>query len=320
MALANKKAWLWIAASVGAVVVLGGLVVLLYRGLSNSTEAAAALDKSYSQLVGFYERDPFPSRTNVVVEKANVAVIKQWREDLLKTLSAGSLEVPGKTPAQFEIFLSSRTKALREVAMRNGVKLPGSFPFGFARYADGKALPEAREDLPTRLTEQLVHIEHLCRLMFDAHISELLTVTRDEYPIEKTDPYGAPMSPGSGTGPAPRPTGPPSRLSRQGSPAGAAAQTSGPAKTSEYKKLHFAFELRASEPVLVDLLNKLASDPVFVVVNSVEVDTVADAQLGLQPRKEDLTNTVGRATARVVCGPDMSEPATVRIDLDVYRF
>lgn len=306
------------AASVVAVLVLGGLVFLLYRGLSKSSAAAVSLDNARGRLENYYERDPFPSHTNVLVEKSNVERMKEWREDLLKRLSEGCLEVPGKTPAQFQSFLTSETRALVDAARRNGVKVPAGFSFGFTRYADGKLLPEARDDLPTRLAEQLVHVEHVCRILFDAHISELTMVSRDEYPIEKGDAYGSTVySPGPS---GPKPIGPqPLRLARQTGAAGvpAAAKQS----SAEYRKLHFTFEFRATEKVIVDVLNRLARDPVFIVVNSVDLDTIPDLQLGVSPsRKEDVTNVVGRAVSRVVCGPDMVEPMQAKVELDVYRF
>jgi flagellar basal body-associated protein FliL len=318
VALAKKKAWLWIIASVLAVLLLGGLVFLLFRAMTQSKAAAEVLESGRGRLVNFYDRDPFPSHTNVVVEKSNAALMRQWREDLLRTLSANQVAAPGKTPAQFEIFLTAKSKELRDSAARNGVRLPAGFSFGFARYADGRALPEAREDLPTHLAEQLVIVEHICRLLFDSKVSELVSVVRDEFPIERGESFGAPVSPGTPAG-----SGGPGRLKRlQQAPAAAqpaAAGEKAPAAPS-YRKLHFIFELRAGEPVVVDVLNRLAADPVFIVVTSVEVETVADLQLGAQPKREDVTNATARVTAKVVCGPELTEPAQVKIDLDVYRF
>lgn len=318
MALAKKKAWLWIVASVVAVLLLGGLVYLLFRAMSQSNAAAETLESGRGNLVNFYDRNPFPSYTNVAIEKANAALMRQWREDMLRTLSANQIEAPSKTPAQFEIFLTAKTRELRDAASRNGVKLPAGFPFGFGRYADGKALPEAREELPTRLAEQLVLVEHICRLLFDARISELISITRDEFAIEKSDGMGGP-----GVSAVPGRSGPggPAKLQRM--PGGAAPVAPGASEkipVTAYRKLRFTFELRAGEPVIVDVLNRLAADSVFIVVSSVEVETVADSQLGAQPRREDVTNVTARASSRVVCGPELTEPAQVKIDLDVYRF
>jgi hypothetical protein len=318
VALAKRKAWLWIVASVVAVLLLGGLVFLLFRAMSQSEAASSTLESGRGRLVNFFDRDPFPSHTNVVVEKSNAALMRQWREDLLRTLSAKQVEAPNKTPAQFEIFLTAKSKDLRDAAARNGVRLPAGFSFGFARYADGRALPEAREDLPTRLAEQLVLVEHICRLFFDSKISELTSVVRDEFPIERGDSFGTSSVPGATPGP-----GGPARLKRlqPGAPAAQpAASGEKAAAAPSYRKLHFTFELRASEPILVDVLNRLAANPVFIVVTSVEVETVADLQLGAQPKREDVTNATARATAKIVCGPELTEPAQVKIDLEVYRF
>lgn len=317
MALANKKAWVWVAASGAVVLVLAGLVFLLVRALGQSNAAATALDSAKVRLESYYERNPFPNRTNVVVEKSNAATIKQWRDDLLGTISANQVETPGKTPAQFEIFLAAKCKDLREAAMRSGVKLPASFAFGFARYAEGRALPDSRDDLPTRLAEQVVLVDHICRLMFEERISDLISVTRDEFAVEKVDTSGVGMGAVSG----PRPSGGPGSRSRGGAPpaASAPAVQEKAQAPSVYRKLHFSFELHAREQALVGVLNRLAADPMFIVVNSVEFDVPADTQLAVQPRREDVTNTVGRV-ARPVCGPDISDPALVKIELDVYRF
>lgn len=317
MAPANKRAWLRIAVSAVIVLLLGGLIFLLFRALGQSDVAAKALDDARVRLEKFYERNPFPNHTNVLVEKSNAATMRQWREELLRTLSADQVETPSKTPAQFEIFLTARSKDLRDAAMRNGVALPAGFSFGFGRYSDGRALPESRDDLPTRLAEQLVLVDHICRLLFEERVTELVSVTRDEFGVEKGD-ASAPGSGGSRI-----PSGPRVAVKQPGS-AGQSGATSSvgagrsPA-VSEYRKLHFTFEMRVREAALTGILNRLASDSMFIVVTSVEIDTPADQQLGAQPRREDVTNTVGRV-ARAVCGPDMTEPAQVKIEVDVYRF
>jgi hypothetical protein len=303
------------AVSAAAVLLLGGLVFLLFRALAQSSEAATALEAAQVRLKSYYSRNPFPNHTNVVVEKSNATTMRQWRDDLLHTLSTDQIVAPNKTPAQFEIFLSSQNKELRDAAMRNGVKLPPSFSFGFARYADGRALPDSREDLPSRLAEQMVLVDRICRLMFEERILELNEVVREEFAVEKSD--GSGPGPASGGSFRSASQGGGSRLSR---PAGGVSPAADkPSAGSGYRKLHFAFEIRVREQVLTSLLNRLASDTMFIVVNSVEIDAPADAQLGVQPRREDATNSVGRV-ARVVCGPEMTDPSHVKIELDVYRF
>jgi hypothetical protein len=318
VALAKKKAWIWIAASVVALLALGGLVLLLFLALTKSSEAAKGLEDARIRLENYYARNPFPNHTNVLVEKSNAATMKQWREDLLSTVSANQIEAPSKTPAQFEIFLTARSKDLRDAAKRNGVTLPANFSFGFSRYAEGHALPESRDDLPTRLAEQLVLVDHICRMLFEERISELSLVTREEFAVEKTDGFGT--GPGPGGAPRPGPGGPSGRPRLAATPAAAAPSASDRLTASSgYRKLHVTFERRAREAALTGLLNRLASDSMFIVVNSVEIATTADPQLGMQPRREDATNTVERA-AKVVCGPEITDPAQVKIELDVYRF
>jgi len=305
----SKKALIWVILAVVAAI-LAGITAWLFHVTQQSAKAADALAASWQSLNEYYQRNPFPNATNVVLENGNVSMVRQWRQQTADFLAKDQLETPRKTPTTFQILFTEKRRALAAAARRNNVMLPEGFAFGFARYAEGGALPDSRDDLPSKLAEQLVLIERIATILFDARVSELTSIARDEYDIERGTDGGA-SSGGGGFGPAPRP-----RPGGAGSPGGA----SGPAAksmASAYRKLHFVLEFKANEKALLGVLNRLAGDPVFIVVTGVEVERPAMEALGSAPAAP-----AGGATRadRIVCGQTPEDPSSVKLGLDVYRF
>ena len=305
----SKKALVWIAVGVG-IVVLGGIVSWLFHVTNQSAKAAEELRSSWQSLTEYYRRNPFPNATNVVVENRNVALIGQWQQQTTEFLVKDQLETPRKTPTMFQILLTEKRRSLAQAARRNGVALPDGFAFGFSRYAEGGVLPDSRDDLPTKLAEQLVLTERIASILFEERVAELSTITRDEYDIERGTDAATPGT-GTGGGPAPRPRAGSSPASPGNPPP--AAKAGAPV----HRKLHFVVEFRATEKALLGVLNRLARDPVFMVVTSFELDRPAMEALGSAPAAS--SGSISRAD-RIVCGQTPEDPSSVKLGLDVYRF
>jgi hypothetical protein len=114
-------------------------------------------------------------------------------------------------------------------------------------------------------------------------------------------------------------------------PAPAAAQAG--RDDALYSKQRFVLEFQSGEAALCNILNRLASDPMFAVVTGLKLEKKADdvavsslavdggAQRAAAP---DADAPAGTETPprrdRVVSGPERDVPLSVRIELDVYRF
>lgn len=166
------------------VVVVGGSVVLVllaialgmlikFRGTYGHVNAD--LRSAQERLEGLYRSDPYPSPGNVLLVQTNLGILQDYFAKLFTSLREGQIEPVKMEPAEFPQLRDKTIEGLRVRAAQSGTALPSRFAFGMDRYAVG-ALPN-QQDLP-RLVVQLRTIEELCRLMFDARVTELVSIKR----------------------------------------------------------------------------------------------------------------------------------------------
>jgi hypothetical protein len=304
------------------VVALGVPAFLLYDAFRAFSGAEQRQKSAWQRLSELYGQKPFPSDSNIEIEKDNVRVIDGWRKDLVTRLSQTELGRPHKTPSTFQIFLSETRKQLNQAAVRSGTSVPENFAFGFGAYADSGALPSPLDDVPSRLAEQLTIVDYLCRILFDEKVHEINAVQREEVESIRTEarPSGAapvvPSGPSRPGRPAPRPAHGQTTPQKGGDAGGGEA----------HRKLHFALEFKAKERSVIGVLNRFAKDPMFIVVTGVELERTGGEAVGATPGSEAPRDPAVPAPAalsrqeRQVSGPEMEAPVRVRLDVDVYRF
>jgi len=312
----GKNILLIVAGAVG-LAVLGLAGFLLYRGVSRFGSVERTLREAVSELKDYYARDPFPSPGNIDREETNVVVLTEWYDTLLGDLSRGQIEPVEKSPSK---FMTTYGKTKNALLKRGGSAVPAGFAFGFDRYAVS-GVPPAPDDVP-RLTQQLTIVESVCGVLFDAGVSELVSVRREEF--EDTL-----VSAGSG----PRPSGrfsAPSEPERKG---GTLRQPGVIGPRDLYATFHFEFELAAHEKNLLDALNRLARHPLFIVVTDVEIAKVrggtggreeaaepAGREPGLVSSGEGRARAAGSRRERLMYGEELERPLRVKLALDVYQF
>jgi hypothetical protein len=253
MTIKNKIIW----TSVG--VVLFALVavpaVMLFQGISQFGEAEQKLAVARGSLEKYYRMDPFPSQENIEALAENAETINAWSERLLAACREGQVISEEKSPSVFMDFLSRTLISLRKTAEKEKILLPGDdFAFGLDRYI-ASPVPPAPDDVP-RLTDQLVAIDILSRLLFEEKIIELVAVQRDKF--EGSAPVGAvPESDRTGRRVTRRDretklTFSPPPFAFTGSP------SVGEVGEGElHACLHFAVEFKAGEKALLNILNRL---------------------------------------------------------------
>ena len=160
-----------------------------------------------------------------------------------------------------------------------------------------------------RLTQQFTMIDAITRELLDSHVTELSQVQRQNF--EGTSSNEAVPTTGRG---------------RRSAPAAAAAsaqQLDGVAN-SRYSGEDFIFTFKADEKALLELLNRLAKMPMFVVVHDLSVKREKPG-LQLLPEKAasetDKTKTTpALTTQRMASGPEISPLLEIKMHMDVYTF
>jgi len=258
------KAREYIAFYVGAAIV-GVLFVLVtvFLGveISRYCRATRIAQEARKRLNDFYARDPFPSEENVAQVTKNRDIAADVFATLHTKLKAGQITAPaGLQPVDFQNRFNEEQSALLAEATAKDVHVPERFAFGFERYAEGE-LP--KEEHVPRLVQQLRMIDRLCRVLYEARIRELKSVTREEFEglLQAVDP-GRARSRGGRLGAADQ---------------AEALKNAGLIEAGElFAKLRFGLEFVASEGSLLEILNRLGADPLFVSVVSVSVKNEKD--------------------------------------------
>jgi hypothetical protein len=304
-----------ILVSAGAVVAALFLAsaLALYRGIRRWSETSRGLEKRKREFAGYYAQDPFPSGQNTQREKENVETLNRWFGELLAAVRAGQIESTDHRPSAFVNLLGEKQGYLEA----SGTDIvPKKFSFAFdAYFAPAPPLPSP-EHVP-RLIEQLLIIEKLCLVLFREEVIAIKGIRRDE--IER-------LGAAAGSGATFRYTGAGDVGTDASDPnAGVIG------KDALFTKYRFTVEFVAREKTVWNVLNRLASHDLFVVVTSLRfTKSGRDVTLPEMPRGEAgaAEGAASRAPGkegippeqRVVSGPDRESPLQVEMRLDVYKF
>ncbi len=354
----SKQIILISASSVGAIV-FAAAGFLLLRGLATFRDALDTFTAEKQALGAYYEKDPFPSQTNIAREQDNGRIVNGWYEKILARLVAQNVVSSEYSPSKFRTNYDEAKKRLLDTARDSNVQVAGDadFAFGFDRYSNTGNLPD-EANVPA-LTEQLIIVERLCDVLFAKGIKVLAAVRRDDIEAARGVPAGG--GPGHGTAAGAGVTAPPGRRQRpSGSsprppsrPPKSARAGAGPSLARPvgklYNKLHFGLDFKAKQGALLGVLNALSSNDMFVVVASVSMEKAVpemmpvglEAPPGTGP--DDLIPTLPPAFGgpdvkpdvsavaviqpwekgkvdRIVSGPEHELPMDITVELDVYKF
>lgn len=329
-----------IAAGAVFVIALGASGYLLYRGFSQLSESEATLSQKRSELIQFFDRNPFPSPENVARERDNMQRLGDLFTGLMEELRKGQGVAPEKSsPSTFMSVLSGKRNNLVALARSRNVTLAEGLGFGFDKYLGSQSELPAPDHVP-RLTQQLAIVETLGQVFFKEGISELSSVKRDEFESAAAlavATASTPAAPAPGT-PAPaRRRQQPGAAVPPGQTGAVRASKAGVLGTQDlYSSFRFTIEFKAKERVLMAVLNQIASADSFIVVRRLQIakegQDVQDmvAQAAKTANDEDPgQNAVAKPVVsprtltrqeRMVSGQGMEVPMKILLELDVYRF
>lgn len=293
-----------------------GAAALLVMGFIQYFAVESELTDSKGALEQLYNRKPFPSSENLELERGNIRTIRQELADLQAAMGGGQIESVSQSPAKFVSEFWETRKGLLSRAGTT-IKVDKNFDFGFGRHMKGD-LP-ASQDVP-RLTQQLKIVETLCNILFTGGISALKGVSRQEFESDVANAVPGAAAPVVRTALARRSV----ELDLKNT-VDPSAGVIPPGKF--YGCWHFVFQFSCRETALMNVLNGLASNTMFTVVNRLDIkgDELLFSRKETEAAKAASSadpsvpkEAVKSRDYRVVCGRDAQ--MNVTLELDVYQF
>jgi hypothetical protein len=310
------------AAGAVALAGIGFSSYVLVMGIGRLNDTRKKLDATAREVGRYYDQKPFASDENIAAQKKNVLEIDGAFSNLVQQLKTGQVEPSGSSPAVFMDMLAERRNKLESAGRAKGVVMPSGFAFGFDRYFQrGSALPD-KNNVP-RLNQQLTMVESLCNELFKERI-RINGLGREEFEE-------------GGSGPAAPSPGHRSRVAGAGGVQilnRANPQSGVKAPGELWAKMRFILDCSGKEQAILNVLNHLAKNPMFVVVTFVSIEKEGpDVRMYVPPKPAE-TNAAARAAAgagrgdkpptrsdRLLCGRnagDLEAPVHARIEMDVY--
>ena len=318
---ARKLKTIVLVSGVVLVLLFVAAAAILYRGIRQFNTAEQKLREAKTKLDRLYNRDPFPTAANKQQEQENERVLEEAFDNFLADLGQGQAE-PEKSrqPSGFmSKFWATRGELVAQAKL-SALTIPEQaekpFMFGFERYSGGNV---PNPDDIVRLSQQVAIVTNLYGMILRARVNELVGITRDEFEVAPSPGAAAPP-PTSGRRGQPEPA--------RGEPVRQDAAEAGIIKPDAlFGRFHFMLDLKASEAAVLDLLNQMARNPLFIVVTSLQLET--DQSGIMHAARAVVTDAAAAATPppkpaekpredRIVAGRE--SPMTVHLGVDVYEF
>lgn len=312
-----------------------------WSALSAFSASEDALAKQTSKLRRLRARDPFPSAENADVLSKQEEHYREYLSALRADLRKAQDPVGPITRDRWQGEFGQVLRAIVQGARARGVNLPvGStgFLFGFERYRE--TIPMDSVEL-ARLFPQLQGVARLCRALFDAGITELVAVEREQFEMLP--------SPDALADEDESPRARRRRAAAEASGEAAQAPSKAPFKDKDglFIREHYALVFRASDAAIWNVLSTFAQqEQPFVIVTKLDIENASRPAV-LVPRGPEASSAGAPVAPRPPVAMDgfraIGAPAPapkdsegplprelrvvagdtlplVRIELDIYRF
>ncbi len=324
----KQKITLFALSGAGGAILIA-LAAVLYLSVSNMAAAHKARDKAYSDFEAYYRKPVFPNRENIDIRKADIASIDAWTTNALARIQKGDIEIKDETIVGFKTRLQEDVRTLAGTSGAQRVK-PG-LTFGFDYYL-GLTNEMPREENIPRLARQLAYIDQIARILFTAGITQLTSVTREEF--DRTPAAGDDSSPRS-TRRTRRPSYDDAETTTPETSTLATAPLPPPI-AQQLQKETLIFEFEAGYPTLATALNDLTKADLFTAVTDLRIirgktvqaafddrtkllDSLHSRRKSDPPPAAPATEIIGmRPQDRIVTNPETDPPLKVVMKVDVY--
>ena len=238
-------------------------VFFVVRSGRTAQAARSEVDSAQQDLERLYAKQPFPSTTNAVIERKNADLIRDVGYRALNdVLRHGQVEPLSMSPGRFKDVLIATRNHLEDAARDRDVELTERFAFGFGAYL-GKEIPRPAD--VARLSQQMLMVSNICMALFESGIRALTVVEREQFEGGGTAP-GAPRRRRTlrhgDTGSA--------RRAAAARPANLKNPNAGVLGDNDlYVPWRFRVAFDAKESAIFEVLNRLARDEQYVVVDEI---------------------------------------------------
>jgi len=311
-----------LAMAIVAFAMFGASGFLLYRGISKFSASEKKAGRLLKEITRYYNRSkPFPIPPNVEKKQENADKLDEWYEGLTEAFRKGEVSAVERSPSKFIRLLTTTQNALdakaEDIARdehRNRPIVKG-FSFGFDEYlAEGSMLP--KPDIVPDLSRDLVVVYEVCRILMNNNAASIDAIYRGDPPKERRKPR------------RPRP-------GQQQKPQPDDSVAEKREEDQLYSMRKFTFEFSCKEHTLLEVLNAISRNRIYMEVSSVELSRSAadiiepqkpgrdEEESAAESDKPDISLLIGpqaRHEARMMSGPGVETPMRVSIEIHVYRF
>ena len=314
---------------IGGGVLLGlacvGISVVFVLALRESQATKTKRDAAYQDLTKMYQAKIFPDDQNITQIRDDQQTLETWLVSATNVLAKSDVPKEKLSPSQFKSRLENEIREMTRQFNEGNPRVGAEFRFGFDKYKGGELPPDA-DDVMIRLNQQLDIIQQIMTQLVEAKIVKLDDVTREVFEDGGTSGQPQQNAPAAGR-----------RTQRATSAAAVSAGGASVVKSSAanpelevlFDRQRFGVMFQAHPEMLADVLNRLSSMDLFVVLAEMELKKATDSVFG----SNELRKKVGVGSAKstedatgapvggqIVTNPESEPPVSVRLSLDVYSF
>lgn len=296
-------------------------LIFVVMAIGSANEAEAQRNSLHDELQRIYQSKMFPSEENVKRVQEDQKALETWLGNVSNVLhvSEGVVDAT-QTPPRFKQVLQNTVRSLIADPRAHKTVIASDFKFGFDKYlGESDSLPS--KEHVVRLSQQLNVIQALADELLTCKISKLERVGREMFDDAEAD-KDKPQETGG------------RRRGRQAAVQQPQKQAvAKPAEISDlFTKQQFVLEFQARPAEFAQVVNRLASMDLFVVVSEIEFQKTDDPMTQWEQRKKESSKKRADETEkkvdlakvphaeRIVSEPTLDPPVRVKITLDVYTF
>ena len=318
--MSRQKVMMIVFGSVtGLLCMVAGVFVVL--AISSANEAETQRNSLHDELQQVFQSKMFPSEENVKRVQEDQKALETWLNNVSNDLHVSESPVDeAQTPVRFKQVLQNTVRSLIADPRAHKTVIASDFKFGFDKYlGESDSLPN--KEHVVRLSQQLAVIQTLADALLSCKINKLERIGREMFDDADAD-KDKPQETGG------------RRRARQNT--AQQPQKQAVVKSAEasdlYTKQQFVLEFQARPTEFAQVINRLASMDLFVVVSEVEFQKIDDPMTQREQRKketakkrtDDTEKKVDLAkvphSERIVSEPTLDPPVRVKVTLDVYTF
>lgn len=252
-------------ASIGGVAVVASLVIgyLIFSISSERDEKISDLETSKSKLNSLCTASVPVNKNTVAMLSSNATMYVAWKNDIAGKIVAGDVETDKEMtgPAFKDMITKNRAEFMALPGNVNGKIAKEGFGFGFDEYINGDKMPnEAELD---KMQRQWADISRFVKIFADCNVGEIVSIAVAAEPKAEKEEE------------------PKANAKRNKKRLPQASRDKKPESSIKPAILTYNVVLNVRQDVLVKVINGLATDERFIVVDSMNFSHPTDTVLSM---------------------------------------